>query len=261
MLGGLGDLAPPTPPSAQVGVNTKTTGSFRLPPPPAAASPELRRAIALVKKERIGEGMAILRDLLDRSPKDTMVQDYLVRIVRRIRKRVFAEKELVQKAIEKGNACFRTENFQEAEEAWNKVLALDDANLVARKNLEVLSSYVRGKKADEDITYPEGQRFHARVPGGFPCRYRGLFAPRSGAREAIVHRLSVSGISLLTDEPVGISAVLEVVFRLPGRDRDIEVLAQAIHAVQEPFGRHLIGTILLLVPEPYVEYLKEMQNP
>ena len=251
MLGGLGELAPTDPaararkPSARASARKDT-------------SPEVRRAVGLVRKERPGEAIALLQDVLAREPDNGVAQDYLQRIVRRVRKRVLAEKELVRRHLEKGNASFQTERFQEAQAAWNRVLTIDEGNLIARKNLQVLSAYLEGSKAEEEIAHPEGQRFHQRFPGGFQARYRGLFALKEGYREAVLHRLSASGMALLTEQPVPVSAVIEVSFRLPDEPKSVTVLAQVVNSNVEPFGRNLVGTILLLIPEPYVRFLSAL---
>lgn len=137
---------------------------------------------------------------------------------------------------------------------------MDSDNLVAKRNLEVLSNYLSGSGLNRDILYPEGQRFHQRLPAGFPARYRGILAPESSTRKADLHRLSVSGISILTKAPVPVSAILEITFKLPGKESEIIALAQVVHAVQEPFGGYLVGGALLLVPAAYVEFLKDRHN-
>ena len=257
VLGGLGER-PASKRAAPLPVSAKSASSVKLPALPPGASPEVRRALAAVKKERLAEGITILRDALERHPADALVQDYLARIVLRVKKRVFKEKALVQKYIEKGNACFRTERFAEAEEQWNRVLAIDGENVIARKNLEVLAGYLKDQRVDEDIAYPEGRRHHLRLPANSPARYRGLFSPQAGFRAAELHRLSISGMSLLTAEAVPVSAVIEVSFEIPATRNTVEVLAQVVHVVAEPFGRQLVGTVLLLVPEAYVEFLKTL---
>ncbi|MFN7973256.1 MAG: protein kinase [Acidobacteriota bacterium] len=225
------------------------------------AAGDVKTAAALLKKERVGEAISVLRDALARNPGDSAAQEQLSKIIKRIRKRVVAEKALVQECIERGNQSFRTERFQDAEEQWGRVLALDETNLIARKNLEILSAYLKDREPgkDVDLAYPEGQRFHARLPARFPARYRGLFSPHTEEREVELHRVSMSGISLLAKDPLPVSAVIQITMKLPGRETEVEALAQVLHSAPEPFGRHLIGTMLLLVPQAYADHLKTLE--